>query len=68
MILKLNLRMNDSKTEEELLPQAGVESEGKRYGYLAFMFASASQVSPSTDGLLHKTLTEATFLFLHILT
>ena len=30
MILKLNLRMNDWKIEEELLPQAGVESEGKR--------------------------------------
>ena len=30
MILKLNLRMNDCEIEEELLPQAGVESEGKR--------------------------------------
>ena len=30
MILKLNLLMNDYKTEEELLTQAGVESEGKR--------------------------------------
>ena len=30
MILKQNLRMNDYKTEEELLPQGGVESEGKR--------------------------------------
>ena len=30
MILKLNLRMNDYKTEEELLPQDVVESEGKR--------------------------------------
>ena len=30
MILKLNLHMNDYKTEEELLPQAKVESEGKR--------------------------------------
>ena len=30
MILKLNLRMNDYKTKEEKLPQAGVESEGKR--------------------------------------
>ena len=49
MIQKLNLRMNDNKTEEELLPQAGVESEGKRQGYLAFMSASASQVAPSTN-------------------
>ena len=29
MILKLNLCMNDYKTKEELLPQAGVESDGK---------------------------------------
>ena len=29
MILKLNLRMNDWKTEEELVPQDGVESKGK---------------------------------------
>ena len=29
MILRLNSRMNDWKIEEELLPQAGVESEGK---------------------------------------
>ena len=49
MILKLNLRMNHRKIEEELLPQAGVESEGKRCGYLAIMAASASQVAPSTD-------------------
>ena len=30
MIVKLNLRMNDCKTKEELLPQAGEESEGKK--------------------------------------
>ena len=49
MILKLNLCMNECKTEEELLPKAGMESEGKRLGYLAFMAASASQVAPSTE-------------------
>ena len=49
MILKLNLSMNDSKTEEELLPQDGVESEGKRLKYLAFMAASASQIDRSTN-------------------
>ena len=62
VILRLNLCMNDWKTEEELLPQAGVESEGKRWGNLAFMAASASQVSPCTDWLLHKTLTEGLYL------
>ena len=41
--------MNDSITEEELLPQAGVESEGKRSGYLVFMAVFASKVAPSTD-------------------
>ncbi|WMV57776.1 hypothetical protein MTR67_051161 [Solanum verrucosum] len=30
MILRLNFRMNDWKTEEELLPQVGMESEGNR--------------------------------------
>ena len=30
MILRLNSSMNDWKTEEELLPQGAVESEGKR--------------------------------------
>ena len=30
MILRLNSHMNDWKTEEELLPQAGVDLEGKR--------------------------------------
>ena len=49
MILKLNLRMNDCKTEEELLPQAGVESKGKKGEFFAFIGASASQVAPSTD-------------------
>ena len=49
MILRLNLCMNDWKTEKELLPQAGVEYVGKRSGYLAFTAASASQVAPSMD-------------------
>ena len=49
MILRLNSRMNDWKTEEKLLPQAGVESEGKRRGYFAFIAASTSQVTPYMD-------------------
>ena len=30
MILRLNLRMNDRKNEEQLVPQAGMEWEGHR--------------------------------------
>ena len=56
------------RTEEEKLPQVGVDSTGKRWGYLAFMASSASQVAPSTDWLLHKTLAEATSSFLNLLT
>ena len=53
--------MNDKITDEKLLPQDGVESEGKRWVHLAFMVASTSQVAPSMDWLLHKTLIDATF-------
>ena len=68
MILRHNSHMDDRKNEEKLLPQAGVESEGRRGGYLDFKDASASQVDLSTGLLLDKTLTEATSLFINLLT
>lgn len=41
--------------EEELSTEAKMESEGMRWGFLTFMAASASQISPSTDKLPYKT-------------